>query len=545
MNPFGVSTRARNRLAMAVALVVAALIWLPRHSGPIDLRWDGGVYYILGTSIAEGKGYKLLNEPGEIAADQYPPILPAVVATHQRLLGTSDPIVVGRVLRTTSFLMFLAYAVIVLRFFSDYVSPELSLFGTMLSLFCLDAWFLSDTLFPDVWFGAATLLFLILVRREQTVVGSGLTYLAALASYGLRTIGVTAFAVWVLQSLVRRRYRQALVRAMLVLVPVAGWQLYVASVEHSTAYVHPAYEYQRAPYLFYNVSYARNIALRDPFTPEKGQARIVRRVARNLLDIPASFGETLTTSRSYIETMLHGIFGNGPVLRPLIVWGVFVVLSIVGALLVAGGAGILLRNGDWIVPVYLAAYVAAICLTPFPQQFLRYLMPVAAPLGLCGLLLLRRLGPRWPLALIPALLIEILVFASVQWREHQPVSYLDAAGRPTSYKLFFYGDNYRGYDEAVDYLRAHAEPASIVATAAPHWVYLRTGLKAVMPPFEKNVATAERLLEHVPVDYLVVGKDVIESERYTVPVVSRFRDRWETVYATSTGGWTVYRRVEP
>src|SRR5215467_11309182 len=232
MNPLGVSTGARNRFAMAIALVVATLIWLPRHAGPIDLRWDGGVYYVLGTSIAEGKGYKLLNEPGEIAADQYPPLLPAVVATHQRLLGTTDPIVVGRVLRATSFLMFLAYAVIVLRFFSDYVSPELSLFGTMLSLFCLDAWFLSDTLFPDVWFGAATVLFLILVRREQTVVGSGLTYLAALASYGLRTIGVTAFAVWVLQSLLRRRYREAVVRVVLVLVPVAGWQLYVTSVEH-------------------------------------------------------------------------------------------------------------------------------------------------------------------------------------------------------------------------------------------------------------------------------------------------------------------------
>src|SRR5262249_6045272 len=152
------------------------------------------------------------------------------------------------------------------------------------------------------------------------------------------------------------------------------------------------------------------IVLRDPFTPEKGQVRFVRRVIRNLLDIPASFGETLTTSRSYLETMLHGIFGNGPVLRPMIVWGLFVVLSIVGALLVAGGAGILLRNGDWIVPVYLAAYVAALCATPFPQQFLRYLMPVAAPLGLCGLLLLRQLGPKWPLALIPALLIELLVF---------------------------------------------------------------------------------------------------------------------------------------
>lgn len=542
----GVSARARNAIATALVLTVAVLMWMPRQTGPIDMRWDGAVYYILGTSLAEGKGYKLLNEPGEIAAVEYPPLLPAVVAVHQRLLGTSDPIVVGRVLRVTSFLIFLAYAVIAFRFLSDYVSTELALLGTMLSLFCMNAWFLSDALFPDVWFGAATLLFLVLLRREQSAVGSGFTYVAALASYALRTIGITAFAVWVLQSLVRRNYRQAVVRGMLVLVPVAGWQLYIASVEHSAAYVHPAYEYQRAPYLFYNVSYTRNIALRDPLTPAKGQVRIARRVARNLLfDLPVSIGETLTAPRAYIHATLHRIVGNGPYSREVIFWGVFATLSVFGAVLVVGGASVLLRQQDWNVPTYLAAYVIAMCLTPFPGQFLRYLMPVAALVALCGLVLLRRLGPRWPLLLVGALLIQATVFVSAQMREHQPVSYPDAAGRPTSYRLFFYGDDKRGFDEAVEYLRAHAKPTSIVAAWAPQWIYLRAGLKAVMPPFEQDVATAERLLEGVPVDYLVVGKDVIQSERFMVPVVTTFPDRWAPAYATSTGGWTIYRRIEP
>jgi hypothetical protein len=42
----------------ATALVVAAaiLLWVPRQAGSIDLRWDGGVYYLLGTSLAEGRG---------------------------------------------------------------------------------------------------------------------------------------------------------------------------------------------------------------------------------------------------------------------------------------------------------------------------------------------------------------------------------------------------------------------------------------------------------------------------------------------------------
>src|SRR3954464_2177549 len=93
-----------------ILLVVALGLWAPRLRGAIDLRYDAGVYYILGTSIAEGKGYRLLNEPGEITALQYPPLLPAVGAVEQKLLGTSDPAVVGQALRLTYFAIFLVYS---------------------------------------------------------------------------------------------------------------------------------------------------------------------------------------------------------------------------------------------------------------------------------------------------------------------------------------------------------------------------------------------------------------------------------------------------
>ena len=50
-------------------LVLAIVLWLPRLTGPIDLRWDGGVYYILGTSLAEGQ--KRLTTP-ELAIEYKP-----------------------------------------------------------------------------------------------------------------------------------------------------------------------------------------------------------------------------------------------------------------------------------------------------------------------------------------------------------------------------------------------------------------------------------------------------------------------------------------
>ena len=106
-----------EKVLLFVLLTLAVLTWLPRFQGPIDLRWDGGVYYILGTSIAEGKGYKLLNEPGEIDAVQYPPLLPLIIACHQLILGTDDPTIVGWWLRFSAFIVFLLYIYVIFKFF--------------------------------------------------------------------------------------------------------------------------------------------------------------------------------------------------------------------------------------------------------------------------------------------------------------------------------------------------------------------------------------------------------------------------------------------
>ena len=166
---------------------------------------------------------------------QYPPLLPAVVAIHQVVLGTSDPTIVGHWLRLSSFFIFVAYGLAALWFLGSYLPPGRALLGTLLSLFCFHAWFLSDALFPEISFSVATVLFLIFARRAGGRARAVLAYVCALASYALRTVGIAAFAVWVIDSLIRRRFREALIRALLVIIPVAGWQAHVASVERSDA----------------------------------------------------------------------------------------------------------------------------------------------------------------------------------------------------------------------------------------------------------------------------------------------------------------------
>src|SRR6185437_13994640 len=89
-------------------------------------------------------------------------------------------------------------------------------------------------------------------------------------------------------------------------------------------------------------------------------------------------------------------------------------------------------------------------------------------------------------------------------KHHQPAAYTDAAGRRHPYALFYYDETWRDHDLALDWLAAHAAPDAVAASSTPQWVYLRTGLHSVMPPYESSAPKAQHLLDGVPVSYLVV-----------------------------------------
>ena len=189
------------RLAALIVLLAAAL-WAPRLRGPLDLRYDAGVYYILGRSLAEGHGYRLLNEPGAIEAIQYPPVLPAVAALHQLALGTSDPVVVGHALRLTMALLFLGYALASFALARRYLSPGFAFAAALLAILNAQVVFLSDYFAADLPYTAVSLFFF--VAPAGFAAGA-----LAVTAFGLRTAGVALLAAWAAQSLVQRRWGEA------------------------------------------------------------------------------------------------------------------------------------------------------------------------------------------------------------------------------------------------------------------------------------------------------------------------------------------------
>jgi hypothetical protein len=100
--------------------------------------------------------------------------------------------------------------------------------------------------------------------------------------------------------------------------------------------------------------------------------------------------------------------------------------------------------------------------------------------------------------------------------------------------------------ESLQWVREHASPSDVVATTIPHSAYAWTGTKAVLPPLERNRDEALRLLDTVPVRYVVT--DILQypriSQRYVMPAVSE-DPRWRKVYTSSVGSSAVYERVAP
>jgi hypothetical protein len=82
-------------------------------------------------------------------------------------------------------------------------------------------------------------------------------------------------------------------------------------------------------------------------------------------------------------------------------------------------------------------------------------------------------------------------------------------------------------------------------TSCPQLVNLMLHFKSVMPPMESNVDAAQRLLDDVPVTFLIVDDLDFShsSRRYLGPVITAYGDRWKKVFTAPSAATTIYQRT--
>ncbi len=541
----------------ALVLVLALVLWLPRLSGPIDLRWDAGVYFVLGTSLATGQGYRILSEPGSPQALQYPPVLPAVVALFEKAMRSTDPEVVAPGLRKLYCLLFLAYAVCALALARRYLPVSLATVAVALTLLQVNTIFLSDLLFSELPFALISVGF-VLVAGGKTMAAQprlreALSFLIAATGFLLRTAGLALLLAWIAEAIMRRRWKIVLVRLALSLLPVLLWQAYVAHVRGSEEYARPAYEYQRAPYQFYNVSYAENVAMGDPHHPGSGRLRpkvLSGTVKANFRHLAKKIGEAVSTSEGYWRQALS-LAQQKLIGRQIIPPSIVLIPIVFYSLLVLGGIALLFRNRAWLMLFIILASLGLICTTPWPGQFQRYLMPVTSFLAIAAMLALsqlflitRRVVPSGhgraagQILLGGAVLLPLLMAtftASELFRIRKQEGAVFVAGRGLTGPHFFYHELlWQGWEQAIAWIERHSAPDSIIATPASHLCYLRTGRHAVSPPIDPDPFRASDLLKSVPVSYVIVDRD------YKLPAVEQDGASWHLIQ--SFDGTKLYGR---
>jgi hypothetical protein len=558
----GIFFRQRNSLFLLILVMVAVFLWLPRLKGPLDLRYDGGVYYILGKSLEEGKGYRLLNEPGEIRAIQYPPLLPLIAAGHIYFTGNSHPSVAGHSLRLFFSAIFIGYIIAVHVLCRSYLSAGFAFLATLIVLLHIHTTWLSDLFFAELPFAFISILFIIISKRKDGQPKELVMAVLGSIAYLLRSVGIALLAAWVGESLLKRDFKRAAIRVVFACIPVLAWQSYISLVKSSDDYKHPVYEYQRADYQFYNVGYLENIQFIDPFVPENGKLSpnlLLNRILENLGNMPVHLGESISSKARWARDRLVKINKALPGYK-IPIWVVDVWLAFLGFCALYGMV-LLGFKAEWMIPLYVVSTIALISITPWPGQFERYLAPLAPLLALGFFITLsdiwQRLSKinRWRMhvasaAGITVILICIFVLQAfplykIYHKYHPTVVYQNDYGREHKYRLFFYPNTWKLHDSALEWLKSNAKPQDVIVTSTPHWAYLKTGLRAIMPPFEPDVRKAQRLIDSVPAIYLVLDSlDFIDiTKRYAEPLVSAYPNRWELVYSSVNKHSRIFRRL--
>jgi hypothetical protein len=297
------------------------------------------------------------------------------------------------------------------------------------------------------------------------------------------------------------------------------------------------------------VPYAENILLVDPFRPELGQAdggALTARLVTNFARMPLALGEAVSAPKYFWESALERTTRLlGQHLLPV---GV-VCLPILGfGALVVAGSVLSIRRHDWTLASILLLSIALVCLTPWPEEFRRYLTPAAPFLTIAALLALKRLDTalrargsrraillgRLALAGALVLLLAVQTFAAVRLfldRDRDGASFVPGGGA-TGPRFFYHGRPWLAWERAVAWIGARAEPGAIVATIVPHQLYLHTGLRAVYPPMDVDPEKAHRLLETVPVSYVIVDELLHRDfvRRYALPAVESHPASWHLVH---------------
>jgi hypothetical protein len=232
-----------------------------------------------------------------------------------------------------------------------------------------------------------------------------------------------------------------------------------------------------------------------------------------------------------------------PVAQRLIPWRLMPLSLLTFGMFVAGGAIVYLVSPHRLIALVLLFYIGLLSLLPTDYHWPRYLAGVAPLVVACFLRgvtavydmrdahkprLLRPLPIVIPVVVVAgALSLQIIVARWYFTYDLRRVTHSFGEGAPLTYRMFTYDPPLAAFDAGLDWIARTAGPDDVIVTSMPHWAYLRTGRRAVIPPFEADVNAAANLLQSVHPRFVIIDHSGFSAAKvYAAPVMADNPSDW-------------------
>jgi hypothetical protein len=489
----------KNKTAVfCFVIILAATGFSLGLNSALPLVEDSGIYINMAKSLAHGKGFIYTGAPGDMPANYYPIVFPAILAICWHWAPGNL-----LVLKSVNILFALLFIGFLFRwskiFFKDRVYRAAIVFIAL-------SWQIAMysrailTEMPYIFFSTACLYVLMRYNEQRTAVNRYLFLSMAcffLACY-TRLIGVSLLiSALAYFFIIKRDIKKG----------------FALSAVLSAALV---------PWILRDAIFGRSAYISEFSAVTVSVFALVYRWIYNL---------AATVSKELPDLFLHPFFVT---IDPHSL--AFVYKAALGcfiAVIIAVGAYTKLkREGISLIDTYVFIYFFFMYLT-WTHHGARYLVPIFVFLAYYLMLGLRRLiRPKAALYGLIAALIAVNIAGNIQESAAEQKVYRTPAER--------------SFVEAVDWVKAHAPADSIVLSRWPAWVNIYTGVfRGVKFIRTADIDAQYRHFIACKVDYCIIDNNPIyrdDAKQYLLPLVQAYPDSFERMYVTGLTPVTqVYR----
>jgi hypothetical protein len=448
---------------------------------------DDGVYTAAAKSLAEQGTYRLINVPREPYETKAPPGYPALLSAVWKANPRFPQNVYAMKILNLCFIAaaLITIAVLTARWSSDAEWLALVPVGVQ-GVIGTNAMFVAfaDYLLSDLLFTALAVMVLVLcsparnsTTRTREAILIGLMSFAILT----RSLGVSLTAAVVLESMLEKRYRSAMLRAMVPGLVFGAWVLWAGN-----------HRLNQSGLIDYYQTYE------DP-------------AVVHLLQNPRLTWEIVSGNLRFLRDAMPWVLG--PIW--LIAWP-----FIVG--LIGMGGWRMLRSPHRPMLLFVACYVALIVVHPFPSY--RYLMPiapiiiltVAAGTAEAWRILAhsgrpRALSSRAAFAVLLVIIVGNLTWLQYRYRPDEQLR--DWTGRNLGYR-------WSGFEETFTWVKQNTPRDALLGSIFDSMYYLYTGRQGLRPwiqqpetyfypygqaaPSVGDAHSVAKELDLLGIDYLVI-----------------------------------------